>query len=620
MPPTTPTSVPPVAPNTTPDNIFEYGGNVLNTAGGIVAPVAPTARTLNGNILNPSVSTPSGLSAVSAGSPPPDVSNLPTSYQLTGPETNAQSMSDQLEALNNELVGKSAATTAAQNAAGLPALNQQQSDLSAQLAQLKAAASAIPSAYQNWATGRGVTAAGLEPLQSAATRNNSVQALSISAMLDATNGLIASANDKVKQVIDAKYGPIQEQIDAATANLKLIQNSPDYTQSEKAQAQAQLDAQNAKQAALDKAKTNQANIYNVALEAAKNGADAATLQKIQNAKTPEEAMANAGGFLKTKQNNQVVTLKNGNTVIVDPSTGSVVKNLGGAPPPGLDLANLIGTPALDSTTAQSAGTGKSGDILSATGLSLPVFNYLTQGTGALSRMSATDRAAVMAAATAYAKNNGVDVSTLQSQYKAYNDVLQKNIERANNTSIFANEVSGSADALLSVIDPSVLGKTGGILGIGQHTWTAANIVALAAGQQINDPIATKYAVQLQAVTNDLAGYFAASRGANIPENVDIQDAADVISKGLNSGSIQAFKDAIQTNEQKVNKVVNDAVSRSQKQVWGLFGVGDQYQSNSQSQDVGSTTTTNDTSYPEGTTAQGDDGATYIMQNGQWVKQ
>jgi hypothetical protein len=245
---------------------------------------------------------------------------------------------------------------------------------------------------------------------------------------------------------------------------------------------------------------------------------------------------------------------------------------------GLSLADLIGTPAGDTTTATNAGTGKSGDILSATGLSLPVFNYLTQGSAALSRMTSPDRIAIMTAASNWAKKNGIDVSTFQSQYKAYNDVLQKNVERANNTSVFAGEVSGSADALMNVIDQKDIGTN--FFGIGKIK--AVNLVSLAAGKEVNDPLTQKYAFQLQAMTNDLAGYFAASRGANIPENADIQDAANVIANGLNKGSVQAFKDSIQTNEQKVNKVVNDAVTRAQKQVWSLLGVGDQFQPNASS--------------------------------------
>jgi len=309
------------------NNMFALGGNIINSQTGNVTPVAPTVRTLNGVTLSPSVTTPSGLSAVSPGTPPPDVSNLPTSYSLTKPEQNAEDLTSQLEALNNKLVGKSAATTKAQQDAGLPALQSQQNDLSAQLAALKSQAAAIPSQYQNFAAGRGITAGGLQPLQAAATRNNAVQALSISAMLDATNGLIASANQKVSDAIDAQFGPIQDQITALTNNLKLVQESPDYTEAEKAQAAQQQQIAAQAQAKLDQQKTDQANIYNVALEAAKNGTDAATLQNIMNADSPMAAMQAAGASLQTAAGTQIVDA-NGHQLLINKETGATIADLG----------------------------------------------------------------------------------------------------------------------------------------------------------------------------------------------------------------------------------------------------------------------------------------------------
>ena len=234
--------------------------------------------------------------------------------------------------------------------------------------------------------------------------------------------------------------------------------------------------------------------------------------------------------------------------------------------------DLVGTPAGDTTTATNAGAS----ILSAAGLSLPAFNYLTQGTAALSRLPAAQRNAIMKETENWANTHGVDVSTFQSQYKGYNTVLEKNIERANNTSVFANEVAGSADALISAINEKDLqpGFFGKLLGIGN--FKPANIAALAAGTQVNDPLTTKYATQLSAMTNDYAGYLAAARGATSPDDADLHDAATVISNGLNSGSTEAFKQAIQANEQKVSGVVSKAVDTTRQQVWGLFGVGDKY--------------------------------------------
>lgn len=231
------------------------------------------------------------------------------------------------------------------------------------------------------------------------------------------------------------------------------------------------------------------------------------------------------------------------------------------------------------------GTATGGSILSAAGLSLPAFNYLTQGTASMSRMPAAQRNQIMNEAQAWLNKNGVDISTFQSQYKAYNDVLQKNISRANQTKIMAGEVTGTADALISAIQDNT--KTSGSFG-GKPAYSfggsdmsslkATNVLDLLLGNQTNNKFAQTYSTQLTFMANDLAGYLAAARGASSPELQDQKDAANIISNGMNAGSTQAFRDTITSNEDKVSGVVNSAVNSTQKQVWDLFGVGGQYKS------------------------------------------
>lgn len=242
-------------------------------------------------------------------------------------------------------------------------------------------------------------------------------------------------------------------------------------------------------------------------------------------------------------------------------------------------------PALAGNGAGLGGDATGGSILSAAGMSIAAFNYLTQGTASMSRMPASQRNQIMNEAQNWLNKNGIDVSTFQSQYKAYNDVLEKNINRANQTKIMAGEVTGTADALISAIQGNI--KTPGSFG-GVPTGSfgspdmsnlkAANILDLMAGNETNNKFAQTYSTQIGFLANDLAGYLAAARGATSPEQQDQRDAANIISKGMNAGSTQAFRDAITSNEDKVSNVVNNAVSSTQKQVWDLFGVGSQYKS------------------------------------------
>lgn len=312
----TPTSNPGASVQYDPSNPFSVGvsgtgdfsGAEMNSAQGIPAPV-PDVSTISSSSLAPatplSYSTPNPV-------PIPSVQSLETQatppLTETGPEEQESSLSTQLQSLNDELIGKSADQTTENNNAGIPGLQQTQNDLSTQLSSLKSEAAAIPDQLQLAATGRGITAGGLAPVQTAALRNNSIQALGVSAMLDATNGLLASAQTKANAAVAAKYDPIQEEINAATANLKLIQNDPNTTLADKNRAQAQLDVQNAKAAQLVTAKQNATDVLNAAITAAKNGADASTLQKIQAAPDGATALqiATAAGY-GTSDVNDLVT-------------------------------------------------------------------------------------------------------------------------------------------------------------------------------------------------------------------------------------------------------------------------------------------------------------------------
>lgn len=217
-------------------------------------------------------------------------------------------------------------------------------------------------------------------------------------------------------------------------------------------------------------------------------------------------------------------------------------------------------------------------VTAAAGISLQAFNYLTQGTASMSRMPAAQRNAIMKEANDWLTKNGIDISTFQSQYKAANTVLQNNIERANNTKVFAGEVSGSADALISAIEGSKDGSLGAqVTGTGgMSSLKASNVLDIMAGKQVNNKFAQTYSTQLGFMANDLAGYLAAARGATSPDDSDKADAANIISNGMNAGSTEAFKAAVNANETKVAGVVQNAANDANKQVWDLFGVGAQY--------------------------------------------
>ncbi len=129
-----------------------------------------------------------------------------------------------------------------------------------------------------------------------------------------------------------------------------------------------------------------------------------------------------------------------------------------------------------------------------------------------------------------------------------------------------DEVLGTADNLIKSASDTDMAKL-----------KAFNLADLWAGKQVNDPTVQKYSFQLQSMRNDLAGYFAAARGATSPELQDMNDAQKVISDGINAGSTEGFKQAVQDNADKMKGVLERSVDSARKSVWDMFGVGDKYQ-------------------------------------------
>lgn len=432
------------------------------------------------------------------------------------------------------------------------------------------------------------------------TRQNAVDTMFTNSLISAKQGQLTTAQNLVSRAIALKYDPIKAKIEAQKFVLDQINTK------------ASEDRKNALNLQLKQIE-DVTSIQNESIKTLlSNGAPQDVIQNVMKANTKSEVLKAGGQYLATSN---AEFQKVGDTLYrIDKNTGKVLNTYG------TPLTNSIGTPIVVTRTvdtptgkvpvdtyslikgddpylvAQKLGTDMttlqklnpkitdwnnlqigasinipskdvgSGAITAVAGIPLINFNYLTQGTSALARMGAADRAKVMAESDAFLKKNNLDYSTFQSRYKAYNKSLGDNIERANNTQIFGGEVSGTVDQFVEDI------------GNDFSNLKVKNLTDLWAGKQVNDPTVQKYAFDLQTMRNDLAGYYAASRGADSPDDSDLQAAANVISNGISLGSASAFKDSINTNEQKVTGVINRAVDIANKNIWNLFGVGDKYQS------------------------------------------
>lgn len=297
------------------------------------------------DVPEPEITEPEEVPVVTP-EPLPEVEPL----ELTEPEIEAEELTTRLRGLTEELTGEAALRAEQEGEVGLAELQATQTDLSSQLKALANEAKQIPLQLQQEATGRGITAGGLRPLQTARLRTNAIQALSVNSLLEASRGNIATAQTMVDRAVAQKFDPIREQIAAKSANLELLLQSPRFSLEDKKRAQKQLDQQNARQDALDEREESEREIMATSIQAAQLGADAVVLQNIQNAATPQEALRIATEAGIFRQADAGFTLSEGQ-VRFD-AQGNVIAGMGKPTKP-KDFTQTVG----DSLLQYNEGTG-----------------------------------------------------------------------------------------------------------------------------------------------------------------------------------------------------------------------------------------------------------------------
>lgn len=215
----------------------------------------------------------------------------------------------------------------------------------------------------------------------------------------------------------------------------------------------------------------------------------------------------------------------------------------------------------------------SNSLLSQTGLSQAGFDYLTSGR--------LPRGQALAATTQkevsdWGRKNNVDTSTMQSTYKANNNVLQSNITRNNQSKILENEIQGTVQSIIPLAN-----------GIGQGQISAANLANVWSGKQVNDPNVQQYRDQLLRLRSELAGFNAIAAGkltehgqARVDQS-DLDEAAQLISSGMNAGGASGLAQSVAMTANKNNKVLQSAVDDATQSVWNQFGVGKNFKRRSQ---------------------------------------
>ena len=216
-------------------------------------------------------------------------------FAPTSGENTQDDITKQLLSLTESLGGKESAQLQAERQAGLPQLRQQLQDSANQLQALQKEQAAIPLQIQQEALGKGVTRAGIAPIETARLRENAIKALSVSAIAQTLQGNVALAQSQVDRAIDIEFGQ-QEQ------KLKFLQtayemNKDVLERQDKKRATALTIQLAERDRLLQDQKEARKQVYDVSLMAAQSGADNATISKLQNARSPQEAITLAGSFL-----------------------------------------------------------------------------------------------------------------------------------------------------------------------------------------------------------------------------------------------------------------------------------------------------------------------------------
>lgn len=255
----------------------------------------PTAETKNdlGTLGSENLGETTQLDFKTSGS-----QNIPNIQGLGVEGQKIQALYDLALQKSNELLGEAKDKAELEKTAGIGEMTATQKDLSVKLKQLQNKALAIPLELESASQRRGITGEILNRQTAEGLRQNAIEALTVSSLIEASSNNILSAQSLIESALEEKYGPIREELNTSLFNIELAQKSPAFSAEEKAILDAQTTIKEAQKRALDKKEDTEKTIKNIAIQvAATNRASATDLDSILKAKDEVSAMSIASKFL-----------------------------------------------------------------------------------------------------------------------------------------------------------------------------------------------------------------------------------------------------------------------------------------------------------------------------------
>ena len=182
-------------------------------------------------------------------------------------------------------------------------------------------------------------------------RQQAVEIGALASMAEAVQGNIELAKAHAREIVDLEFEPVQQEIQNLSTVLQF--NYDNYDRSQKNAAdELQLELQE-RQRLIDEAKEEKDRIYNLAIEAASNGAGNSEIQSIMNSQTFGDAIRTGAQYLAppapSVSGKPVTQVIDGNFLQYNPLTGGwdVVFRA----PEGADIVKLNGTDYLRTVDA-----------------------------------------------------------------------------------------------------------------------------------------------------------------------------------------------------------------------------------------------------------------------------
>lgn len=220
---------------------------------------------------------------------PAPIVNTPAQDTL---QTKRASIIGDITAAGEKLGTKAARKTELETQANVPALKQQLNELTQQIRGIQSESFTATQKAED----RLAPTFAIQGEQAQIERQRAVRVYGLAAAAEAVQGNIALADDHVQRALDAEFGGLEKEIE--NKKFLLSVNMDNFSTEEKRRAEAAQVALDQQKEALGAQKAERENILKIMLEAAKAGADNATLNRIQSTKTPEMALQAASKFLK----------------------------------------------------------------------------------------------------------------------------------------------------------------------------------------------------------------------------------------------------------------------------------------------------------------------------------